>query len=332
MTASVDALGHELDAQHVVALDTTSATLNHNGPGRSWSGPLYVATPALLTDFGINPSTVDTHADILSMRSGLSGVSNMQIVYGTYFQQQQTQLITPNGPPPQTRVGSSEPGPRGGNAGASGCPAGSCLNNPVIEQADNLPSGTSAPNTVVTEHAVRSLGLQVVPAGWLIQTPSGLTAAQITDARQAAAAAGLTIETKNSSPTSSEITDWATVFGIVLALGVLAMSVGLIRSETAGDLRTLTAAGASAFTRRSLTAVTAGALGLLGAVLGTGAAYVAAAGWFRDSSLNGGLSSLGQVPWFNLFLIVVAMPVAATAIGWLLAGGEPAGIATRPLD
>jgi hypothetical protein len=31
---------------------------------------------------------------------------------------------------------------------------------------------------------------------------------------------------------------------ILIALGVLAMTVGLIRSETAGDLRTLTAAGA----------------------------------------------------------------------------------------
>ena len=332
MTTGVAALGRELDAQHLVALDTTSATLNHNGPGRSWSGPVYVATPALLTAFGISPSTIDAHADILSMRSGLSGVSDMQLLYGTYFQQQQAQLVTPTGPPPQTSAGSSSPGPRAGNDSASECPAGSCLNNPVIQEVGNLPSGTSAPNTVVTEHAVRTLGLQTSPAGWLIQTPRPLTAAQITDARQAAAAAGLTVETKNSAPTSAEITDWATVFGIVLALGVLAMSVGLIRSETAGDLRTLTAAGASAFTRRSLTAVTAGALGLLGAVLGTAAAYVAAAGWLRNSSLNGGLSSLGQVPWFNLFLIVVAMPVAATMIGWLLAGREPSGVATRPLD
>src|SRR5256885_11306977 len=42
----------------------------------------------------------------------------------------------------------------------------------------------------------------------------------------------------------------ATAAGILLALGVLAMTVGLIRSETASDLRTLTAAGASSTTRR----------------------------------------------------------------------------------
>ena len=82
--------------------------------------------------------------------------------------------------------------------------------------------------------------------------------------------------------------NWATVFGIALALGVLAMSVGLIRSETASELRTLTAAGASSRTRRALTAVTAGGLAFLGALLGTVAAYVGLVGWFRSNSLKGG--------------------------------------------
>ena len=41
------------------------------------------------------------------------------------------------------------------------------------------------------------------------------------------------------------------MFGIALALGILAMSIGLIRSESARDLRTLTAAGAGSMTRRS---------------------------------------------------------------------------------
>jgi putative ABC transport system permease protein len=80
------------------------------------------------------------------------------------------------------------------------------------------------------------------------------------------------------------------------ALGaILAMSVGVIRSETASDLRTLTAAGASNFTRRTLTAATAGALGFLGALLGTVGGYIALIGWLRSNSLNGGISSLGNV-------------------------------------
>ena len=34
----------------------------------------------------------------------------------------------------------------------------------------------------------------------------------------------------------------------------------------------------------------------------------------------------------NLFFIVIAMPAAAVLIGWVLAGREPAGVATRPME
>jgi len=78
----------------------------------------------------------------------------------------------------------------------------------------------------------------------------------------------------------------ATIFGMVLALGVLAMSIGLVRSETASDLRTLTATGASGTARRTLTAATAGALAVTGAVTGTAGAYLAAAGFFSTNQLD----------------------------------------------
>jgi putative ABC transport system permease protein len=216
---------------------------------------------------------------------------------------------------------------------------GECLANPVIQEVSSLPAGTSAPNTVITEHAVQQLGLQqlglksrVGVSGWLIQTPQPLTAAQIHNAQQTAAAAGLSVETRSSVPGLGEIINWATAVGILLALGILAMSVGLIRSETASDLRTLTATGASGPTRRSVTAATAGALALLGAVTGTVAGYLASAAWFRNSSLNGGLSALASVPVRNLLIILVGMPLAAVVAGWLLAGREPAAIARRPME
>ncbi len=298
-----------------VALDSTSANLNHNGPGRQFDGQIYVATPALLKAYGISPSSIDPKSDILSMRPGLAGVSNMQLQYGN-------------------PTGGGPPGQNGPNFDTTPCPATSCVANPVMQQVSALPAGTSAPNTVITEHAVTSLHLQssVSLQGWLLQSSSPLTATQIDAARQTAAVAGMTVESKNDAPTSGEIINWATVFGIVLALGVLAMSAGLIRSEAAADLRTLTATGATSATRRTITAVTAGTLGLVGAVLGAVAGYIALAGWFRSSQLNGGLSALGHVPWFNLFLLVIAMPLTAAAIGWLLAGREPSAIATRPQE
>ncbi|HEY6501676.1 MAG TPA: FtsX-like permease family protein, partial [Streptosporangiaceae bacterium] len=119
---------------------------------------------------------------------------------------------------------------------------------------------------------------------------------------------------------------------VLLALGVLALSVGLIRSETASDLRTLTATGASGRTRRALTAVTAGALGLLGAVLGVGAGYVAAVAYFRGDTLEGGLSALSAVPVTNLVILLVGMPLLAVAGGWLFAGREPPALGRQPIN
>ena len=105
------------------------------------------------------------------------------------------------------------------------------------------------------------------------------------------------------------------------------MTVGLIRSETANDLRTLAATGASSTTRRGITGATAGALALLGAILGTAGAYAALLAWHRSD-----FSPLGRVPAVNLIVILVGLPVIATVAGWLLAGGEPPVIARRPLE
>ena len=307
-----------LGSNTVIELDQTSASLQHAAAGRSWSGPVYVATPQLLAAFGIKASEVNPNADILTMRPGLSGISKMQLVYGGYF--------GPGG------AGNAGPGNGPGNGSNSyPCPKGQCLANPVIQEVGALPSGTSAPNTVITEHAIHALGLHGSVSGWLIQAPDNPTAAQITDARLTAGAAGMTIETKSSTPSSAEILNCATVFGIVLALGILAMSIGLIRSETAGDLRTLAATGASSLTRRELTAATAFALALGGAVLGTVAAYVGAIGYAWDNPLDG-LSELSSVPTTQLLFILVGMPVIAAVVGWLMAGREPSAISRQPLE
>ncbi len=105
------------------------------------------------------------------------------------------------------------------------------------------------------------------------------------------------------------------------------MTVGLIRSETAGDLRALTAAGASSGMRRRLAAATAGALALLGVVLGLAAAYLALTGAYLNN-----LDALTNVPVADLAATVGGVPVLATAAGWLLAGRQPPSIARAALD
>jgi putative ABC transport system permease protein len=314
--ATARSIAAALGSSTVVELDGAGVNLQHAAAGRTWSGVIYVATPQLLQAFGIKASDVNPDADILTMRPGLSGLSQMQLLNGDNGQ---------GGP------GNGSGGNGNGPPTSWPCPKGQCVANPVIQEVGALPAGTSAPNTVVTEHAIHTLGLQTSIQGWLVRTPHPPTAAQITDARLTAAAAGMTIETKNSAPSSAEILDLATVFGIALALGILAMSVGLIRSETARDLRTLTATGASSSTRRILTAATAFALALGGAVLGTVAAYVAAIGYAFDNPLDG-LSELSNVPTANLLIILVGLPTIAGAAGLLLAGREPPALSHQPLE
>src|SRR5262249_62390801 len=93
------------------------------------------------------------------------------------------------------------------------------------------------------------------------------------------------------------------------------------------------AAGGGSPPRRNLTAATAGALGLTGAVLCTVAGYVAASGVFRTNSFNGGIPALiTTIPVQNLLLILIGMPLVAAIGGWLLAGREQSAMGRRPME
>jgi putative ABC transport system permease protein len=316
LQARVDNLAASLHATSVLALDsanTPGGTAGAPGPAgnatlfqtgtqnNNYSGPLYVATPALLAEYGIKPGQIRPGTDIITARPGLAAEPRMTLVWGSYFS-----------PKHQT----------------TGCPHDSCVANPAMQSFSQLPSGTSAPNTVLTMQAVQRLKLQQIPDGWLIRTPRPLTAVQINAARQLALSAGVTVETKSGALGLSQISDGATVAGILIALGVLAMTIGLIRSETAGDLRTLTAAGASARSRRNITGATAGALGVLGALLGTAVATLAGVAWAR-SSLS---ATFGHIPARDILIILVGLPLVAGVGGWLLAGREPPVISRQPLE
>jgi putative ABC transport system permease protein len=177
----------------------------------------------------------------------------------------------------------------------------------------------------ITPNALRRYGWTQIPGGWLVESSRPLTSDQIADARELAADAGLTIETRRGKTSLATTMGIATGAGALLALGILAMTVGLIRSESAGDLRALTVTGATSRIRRTLTATTAGALALLGALLGVAGAYVVLLATYYDD-----LGYLSDVPIVYLALAVVGVPLAAAAAGWILAGREPPAIA-RPV-
>jgi putative ABC transport system permease protein len=306
LAAGAEQIANGLGAS-LIALETPNAQLDGTHLGREWSGQIYVATPQLLQAFDIPPSEIHPNTDILSSRPGLSSVSGLEFNYAS---------AAKRGPPSQSQT----------------CTAASgCLTHPVIQDIGALPRGTSAPNTVITEHAMAEFHIQATTTDWLIQDTHAFTAAQISGAKLTASSTQLAVEARNDEPTSFAVIGWATIFGMLIALGVLGMSVGIVRSETAADLRALTATGASSYTRRTLTAVTAGALGFLGGLLGTLGGYIAMIGWLRGNSLNGGIAALGNVPVTNLLLILLGMPALAAIVGWIFAGRQPTATAHQAI-
>jgi putative ABC transport system permease protein len=262
----------------------------------SGTNDIYVATPALLRHYGIMPSAIGHGTVLVTSRPGLQGSPDLVLEYGN--------ITLPNA-------------------------ALKYVPTPPIQTFTGLPTDLSDPNLLITAPTAARLGLRQATVAWLIQTPRSLTSLQISSASRVAAAAGLTIETKNGAPSLNEVRDTATAAGILVALCVLAMTIGLIRSETAADIRTLTATGASARTRRGVVAATAGALGVLGALSGTVAAYLAVLAGSWHQLLAGYVS---PVPWQDLVAVLVGLPLAAAVGGWLLAGREPSALARQPLE
>ena len=291
----------------------SKVTISAHGIEISGMAPLYVATPALLAHYGIDPGAVDPRSDVLSARNDIGGL----------------QIFAPLSPP---GLGAQpEPTKSGaagsGGPGSAGADKGILHVTPRAQTITQLPLYKSAPGTLLTADAVRRLGLSAVPSAWLVQASAPLTSQQIQTARATAAGIGLYVETRTKQTSLAPLRNWSTAIGILVSLGVLGMTVGLIRSETANDLRTLAATGASSGTRRTITGATSGALAFLGALLGTAGAYAALFAWYRSD-----LHPLGRVPLANLVIILVGLPVLAGAAGWLLAGREPPAVARRPLE
>jgi putative ABC transport system permease protein len=256
---------------------------------------LYVATPALLRYAGVDPAAVDPSSDFLADRS----LPTDELVT--------VRLDLTTGKPkvterPVTNVQRIE--------------SRNLFGSPESERLE--------PTSFITLDGLRRRGWRQIPSGWLVESNRPLTSEQIAEARELAADAGLTIEVRREPTSQAKLSAIATAAGALLALAILAMTVGLIRSETTGDLRTLTAAGATSRVRRTLTAATAGGLAFLGAVLGVAGAYVVVVATYLDD-----LGYLGRIPVLYLVLMVVGVPWAAIAAGWLLAGREPPAI-SRP--
>jgi putative ABC transport system permease protein len=261
--------------------------------GRSYDtvAELYVATPAVLRYLGVDPASIDPSTDFLVDRNlPIKGLVIPSMTNRREFAVTNVETVD---------IGSHLFG-----AGMS----------------ETLPA-------FITLGGLRRHGWKEIPAGWLMESSRPLTSDQVATARRSAADARLSIEVEQKENAIAKVMAIAIAAGGILALAILAMTVGLIRSESAGDLRTLTATGATSRIRRTLTATTAGALALLGALLGVGGAYVLLAAIYYDD-----LGYLSHVPFTYLALAVLGVPLVASAAGWLVAGREPPTIARTVIE
>jgi putative ABC transport system permease protein len=180
---------------------------------------------------------------------------------------------------------------------------------------------TQAPTSLITPRFARANGLTRVRAGWLLDSRTPVTDSQLSNAQNIAADAGITVEARDPQTSLARLRVAAAIAGVLLALSVLALTVGLIRSEAANDLRVLAATGATSATRRTITAATASALALTGAVLGATIAYVSLIAGYWPAA-----GRLTQIPYTELAVLIAGIPLVAGVVGWLLAGREPANL------
>lgn len=206
-------------------------------------GQPYVATPAVLAAYGIDPGSVPPGTDLLTS-------AELDVDPAVVF-------VDPSRRPDPAEVA------------------------PVSQRVD-LPPYASAPHVLVTQEALDRHGWRAARVAWVVESPGPLTTAQIAAARDAAASAGLAVAVRDTQDHLAAIRDWATIAGAVVAVLIVAVAVGLIRGESAHDDRTMAATGAGGRVRRALAACTAAALATMGALLGLAGAYLALAASFRN--------------------------------------------------
>ncbi len=185
LTARVNTLATSLHGS-VVPLESAGTLYQVGLPAHSpqnFTGEIYLATPRLLAMYGIEASQIPAGTDVLTMRPGLAGQPHLEMLYD-------------NGMVSDT----TGPAPDPGSIGGPPCTLSHlCLASPAIATVSSLPSGTSAPNTVMTEYAVSRYHIQPHLLGWLIQVPAPLTAAQLSTVRQFGHASEVQVQTATAN-------------------------------------------------------------------------------------------------------------------------------------
>ncbi|MGQ0554180.1 MAG: FtsX-like permease family protein [Planctomycetota bacterium] len=181
------------------------------------------------------------------------------------------------------------------------------------------------PSWLLDSATAASLGLHCGPppqrasVPWLLRVPEPVTAALLSRASVLAAECAETAVETQQLRAGPDRRDYRIVLLICLLTGLVVVGVAtaLTAVESAGDARLLHVIGAAPAVLRGHLAARAGYLALLGSALAIPAGLLPALGLL---SLSNSASSLRfSMPWLEIGLTLLGLPVAAFVGTWLLA-------------
>jgi putative ABC transport system permease protein len=185
------------------------------------------------------------------------------------------------------------------------------------------PQGIPNPGVVISPALAQRMGAATGGTESLVMTLSShITASQQYAATQALdpfkLPGGLVVE--NGYISSLGVANLAVLaVALLLAIGAAAIATGLALADGRADQETLAAVGGSPWTRRWLAGSTALVITGLGIVIGVPLGFVISEGLVRVSNLGvvgpqPGPQKIFVVPWLNLGVLVIAVPIL-TALG-----------------
>lgn len=128
------------------------------------------------------------------------------------------------------------------------------------------------------------------------------------------------VQLSDAPPPFVAIRSIALAIGALFSLAAVAVAVALIRVEAGPEAAVLTAVGARPSTSRLIGAVTAAGLGLAGGGLAVVCTLLLLTGVY----LNPDEEFDFVIPWADLGVVLLLVPLVAAGIGWLLTDTRPA--------
>ncbi|QGG93748.1 FtsX-like permease family protein [Actinomarinicola tropica] len=178
------------------------------------------------------------------------------------------------------------------------------------------------PQDLITEELATELGLSIEPAGTYLRSPAPLTQAQRDALRdiqedgwivQGGPVVSLSFDDPPWTPSTALVTTAILAVATAVALGVVGLGLALSAAETKDERDVLAVIGARPSTLRRLAATKALVLAATGTVIGVPLGFVPT--WVVSAAADAGSYDPTTVvfPWIQVLLLVVAVPLVATA-------------------